>query len=392
MEAEIITIGTEILLGEIIDTNTRTLARTLRDIGLDIYRTSTVGDNASRIAQSVQESVRRASAVITTGGLGPTIDDTTREGVAMAFGVETEFVPELWEQIQERFSAFGRKPTENNRRQAYIPQGAHPIENPVGTAPAFIMESESSCVIALPGVPAEMIFLLENDVVPYLRKRLKLHGTIKSRILRTAGLGESVIDKRIEDLEQLSNPTVGLSAHPGRVDIRITAKAGSEIEADEMIWGVEATLHQRLRENIYGTDEATLESVISSWLREHKMKICTLEYGTAGALGASFASHSDVFAGGQIINEAKDVERSQDLLNDLCESNKADCGLALLLLKEENGHQLTTHLRLGPETKSRSRHYAGKFVYAEARGVSLGLERLRRMMLAHPLKNPDNNS
>jgi competence/damage-inducible protein CinA-like protein len=389
MEAEIITIGTEILLGEIVDTNTRTLARELREIGLDIYRTSTVGDNSERIAEAVKESMQRASAVITTGGLGPTIDDATREGVAMAFEVEPEFIPELWDQIQERFNSFGRKPTENNRRQAYIPEGAIPIENPVGTAPAFIMESESSCVIALPGVPAEMIFLLENDAVPYLRKRLKLHGTIKSRILRTAGLGESVIDKRIEDLEQLSNPTVGLSAHPGRVDIRITAKAGSEIEADEMIWGVEATLHQRLGESIYGSDEATLESVIASWLREHKMKIFTLEYGTAGALGASFAPHSDVFASGQIINEAKDVEQSQNLLKDLCENNRADCGLALLLLKEENGHQLTMHLRLGLEAKSRSRHYAGKFVYAEDRAVSLGLERLRRMMLTHSQMKSD---
>jgi competence/damage-inducible protein CinA-like protein len=392
MEAEIITIGTEILLGEIVDTNTRTLARALRDIGLDIYRTSTIGDNVGRIAQSIQESIGRASAVITTGGLGPTIDDATREGVAMAFDVDTVFIPELWDQIQDRFASFGRKPTENNRRQAHIPLGAIPIENPVGTAPAFIMESDQTCVISLPGVPAEMVFLLENDVIPYLRKRLDLRGIIKSRILRTAGLGESVIDKRIEDLEQLSNPTVGLSAHPGRVDIRITAKASNERDADEMIWGVEATLHQRLRENIYGTDEATLESVIASWLYEHKMKICTLEYGTAGALGASFAPHSEVFAAGQIINDSKDVDRSQGLLNELCEIHKADCGLALMLLKEESGHQLITHLRLGSKTKTRARNYAGKFVYAEARAVSLGLERLRRMMLAYSSNTSDNKS
>jgi hypothetical protein len=310
----------------------------------------------------------------------------------MAFDVDLAFIAELWDQIQERFISFGRKPTENNRRQAYIPVGAIPIVNPVGTAPAFIMETGNSCVISLPGVPAEMVFLLEDTVVPYLRKRLNLRGIIKSRILRTAGLGESVIDKRIEDLEQLSNPTVGLSAHPGRVDIRITAKAGSELEADEMIWGVEATLHQRLGESIYGTDEATLESVIASWLREQGLKICTLEYGTAGALGASFAPFSDVFAGGQLINTPEEVEQVERTLVELCIAADAECGIALLLEEDEKGQKLMSHLILGSEKQSQERLYTGKFVYAEARAVSLGLERLRRMMLNHPPKGAINNS
>jgi len=141
MEAEIITIGTELLLGEIVDTNTSYIAQALRKIGLDLYRTSTVGDNAERIAQVVSESIGRAQVVITTGGLGPTVDDATREGIALAFGVPTEFRPELWEQIEERFARFGHIPTENNRRQAYLPKGAKAIENPIGTAPGFIVDT-----------------------------------------------------------------------------------------------------------------------------------------------------------------------------------------------------------------------------------------------------------
>ncbi|MES0344817.1 MAG: competence/damage-inducible protein A, partial [Anaerolineales bacterium] len=191
MEAEIITIGTELLLGELVDTNTRYIARALREIGLDLYRTSTVGDNIDRIAEEVQASMQRADAVITTGGLGPTIDDPTREGIAKACGVETIFVPELWQQIEERFSGFGSVPTENNRRQAYIPAGSIPIENSVGTAPGFIVETDHSVVISMPGVPAEMQHLLVNDVIPYLKQRLGLKSIIKSRIVRTSGIGES---------------------------------------------------------------------------------------------------------------------------------------------------------------------------------------------------------
>src|SRR5210317_331623 len=148
--AEIITIGTELLLGETIDTNTRYIARALRDEGVDLYRTSTIGDNPERIAEIVREGLQRAEIIITTGGLGPTVDDPTREAVALAMDVKTEFKPELWEQIQERFQRHGRTPTENNKRQAYIPEGAVPIENSVGTAPAFIGETKKHAIISLP--------------------------------------------------------------------------------------------------------------------------------------------------------------------------------------------------------------------------------------------------
>ena len=150
-QAEILTIGTELLLGEIVDTNTQTLALAFRGIGLDLFRTTTVGDNVERIAAAVGEALERSEVLVTSGGLGPTVDDATREGIASALGLDLEFRDELWEEILARYQAFGSEPSDNNRVQATIPQGAIAISNPVGTAPGFIVEHEGKSVIALPG-------------------------------------------------------------------------------------------------------------------------------------------------------------------------------------------------------------------------------------------------
>src|SRR5512140_1708828 len=204
--AEIITIGTEILLGEIVDTNTRYIARTLRSLGVDLYRTITIGDNEERIASAIRESMQRADIVITTGGLGPTIDDPTREAVAKAVGVETEFREDLWQQVVATIARYGRAPSENQKRQAYVPKGALGIANPVGTAPCFIVETKRNAVISMPGVPNEMEHILHESMIPYLQKRFQLNEIIKIRILHCAGLGEGMIDEKIADLETLSNP------------------------------------------------------------------------------------------------------------------------------------------------------------------------------------------
>ncbi|MDP2993511.1 MAG: molybdopterin-binding protein, partial [Anaerolineales bacterium] len=254
--AEIITIGTELLLGETADINTRFIARVLRGLGIDLFRAQTIGDNAGRIAETVRQALERADIVITTGGLGPTVDDPTRQAIAQAVGVELEFHPELWEQITARISRYGRTPTENQKRQAYIPKDAIVIENPVGTAPAFIVEISSpsplrlrsgqaltplskgdgnKVVVSLPGVPREMETLLTDAIVPYLQKHFDLHAVLKIRTLHVSGLGEGMIDDQIGDLETLANPTVGLTAHSGVVDIRIAAKAETEAEAGRMI-------------------------------------------------------------------------------------------------------------------------------------------------------------
>jgi molybdenum cofactor synthesis domain-containing protein len=167
--AEIITIGNELLLGEIVDTNTATIARALRSIGIDVLNTSSVGDSAEHISHALRQAIDRAEVVITAGGLGPTVDDATRDGIGHAFDLPMQFHEDLWQHIEELFARFGRKPTENNRRQAFLPLGSLPVKNPVGTAPAFIVETDATCVIALPGVPGELTVILEASVLPYLR-------------------------------------------------------------------------------------------------------------------------------------------------------------------------------------------------------------------------------
>jgi len=295
--AEIITIGTEILLGEIVDTNTRYIARTLRDLGVDIYRTITIGDNAERIASTIRESMKRAEIIITTGGLGPTVDDPTREAVAMAAGVETEFREDLWQQVVENISRYGRKPSENQKRQAYVPKGALGIENPVGTAPCFIVETERNAVISLPGVPKEMEYILHESIIPYLQKRFDLSDVIKIRLLHCSGLGEGLIDEKIADLETLSNPTVGLAAHTGVVDIRIAAKAKSEAEANQMIAQIENTIRERLGNVVFGVDEDRLENVVLDAVAKRGWTLVAIESGLDGRLGRIVphtASHPDL--------------------------------------------------------------------------------------------------
>ena len=314
--AEILTIGTEILLGEILDTNTRYLSHKLREQGIDLFRQTTVGDNIKRIAQAIQHSLPETDIIITTGGLGPTVDDPTRQAIAEAVSVEIEFRTELWDQIQERYRRYGRTPTENNKRQAFVPQGAIAVENPVGTAPAFIVETKDCAIIALPGVPQEMKHLMENTVIPYLHQRLNLDSVIKTRIIHTAGVGESQIDDRIGDLERLSNPTVGLAAHSGQVDVRITAKGRTDEEADLLIRSIERELRERLGEWIYGADKETLEQAALNNVKSIGWNLAVIEAGLRGELIHRLAGAEGPFMGGEALTN----QVSEDDLFDMVEA------------------------------------------------------------------------
>lgn len=300
--AEIITIGTELLLGETTDTNTRCIARFLRGVGVDLFRTQTIGDNTRRITEAVQLALARADIVITTGGLGPTVDDPTRQAIAQAVGRELEFHPELWEQISARISLYGRIPTGNQMRQAYIPKGALIIENPVGTAPSFIVDTARGVVISLPGVPHEMETLLTDSIVPYLQDRFELHSVIKVHTLHVSGLGEGVIDDQVGDLETLTNPTIGLAAHAGVVDIRITAKAATGDEAGGMIAHLEKELRIRMKENIYGSDDDTLEGITLETIRCLGWSLASFEFQTEQALNMLLARTGDpTYRGGRVL-------------------------------------------------------------------------------------------
>jgi competence/damage-inducible protein CinA-like protein len=244
--AEILTIGTELLLGEIVNTNTQVIAQALRKIGVDVYRTSTIGDNSERISEIIKESLLRSDILIMTGGLGPTVDDPTRLALANAFGLNLEFHQILWDEIVERFSRYGIQPPENNKQQAYLPTEAESLPNPRGTAPGIHLDVEGKVVFALPGVPGEMEGMLHEQVVPRIKSGYGLTGVILIRNIRVDGVGESQIDALISDLEELSNPTVGLAASKGYVLIRLTAKAESEELADALLTDLEKEIKNRL--------------------------------------------------------------------------------------------------------------------------------------------------
>lgn len=284
VNAEIVAIGTEILLGEITDTNSVYIARELRNIGINLYFMTSVGDNEGRIADSIRIALSRADVVIVCGGLGPTVDDMTRQGIATAVNRSLVYHEELFEQILTRFASFRAQVTENNKRQAYLPQDARVINNPVGTAPGFIVEEGQKAIISLPGVPREMKYLMQESVIPYLHQHYQL-GIIKARNLKVAGIGESALDDMIGDeLLNLSNPTIGLAAHHGVIDVRLTAKADDEASANLMLDALEAKVLERVGSYVYGKDDAVLENVLLDQLRSHGVKLTVLEAGLPDAV------------------------------------------------------------------------------------------------------------
>ncbi len=305
MRAEIVTTGTELLLGQIDDTNATYLARQLRDLGIDLFFRSTVGDNKARIAQVLELALARADLVITTGGLGPTVDDVTREAVSQATNRPLVLYPDLLAQIEAFFARFGSTMADNNRRQALLPQDCIPIENPVGTAPGFIVEDKLGTIITLPGVPREMRYLMKHVVVPYLQQRLGRQEILVTRILRTVAVGESQIDRTISDLEMSSNPTVGLSAHPGQTDVRIVAKASTQAEAEALVAKFEATIRERLGAAIYATGNVTLEAAIASILQQQGGTLAVAETLTGGDLTQRLSAHPEAFVGGTVAADGK---------------------------------------------------------------------------------------
>ena len=297
MHAEIVTTGTELLLGEIVDTNAAYIARRLRTIGLNLFYKTTVGDNEERMTLVLKQALDRSDVIIVSGGLGPTVDDVTRQAVARATGRRLVLDEEMLASIQAHYARWGRTMAENNRRQAYKPEGAMGIENPVGTAPIFVVEQGQQLVVVLPGVPREMKYLLDNTVLPYLRTKLGLTDVILIRNVHTCAIGESNVDRLIDDLELESNPTVGLAAHPGQTDVRITAKASSEEEAKRLLDAMEARVRQRLGDVIYGVDDETLEGRVMELLRQRGLTIALVETNTVGQIAQRLAAASHGYPG-----------------------------------------------------------------------------------------------
>ncbi|MBE3597708.1 MAG: competence/damage-inducible protein A [Limnochordaceae bacterium] len=289
MRAEIVTIGTELLLGQIVDTNAAYLARTLSAVGYDAHFRQTVGDNYQRAVEAVSLALGRSDVVLVSGGLGPTEDDVTREVVAGAAGVPLELSAEALDQVEAYFRRLGREMLASQRRQALVPRGSRVIPNPVGTAPGFAWEGDGRAIIALPGVPAELEAMTRSWVVPYLQERARRagqSGVILSRVLRVTGPGEAAVEQALQDLlHGRSNPTVATYAGTGEVHVRITARAPDEEAARALLAPVEREALRRLRDAVYGFDDQTLESVVVDLLRRASARLAVAESCTGGLVG-----------------------------------------------------------------------------------------------------------
>jgi len=309
--AEIVAIGSELLLGQIVDTNSAWMAQRLTNVGVNLYYKTIVGDNPGRMKAVIEQALERSDIVITGGGLGPTQDDLTREVIAEATGRKLVRDPKALEDIEQRFRRRGFIMTPNNERQADITEGAIPVHNPNGTAPSFIVEDPRGVVFALPGVPHELKWLFDNEVIPYLRKKFDLSETITYRVLKVGNLGESNVDDRIGHLiANSTNPTVGVLAHPGQVDVRIAAKAPSVEEANKLIDPVEDEVRQLLGKHVFAVDEETLETAVGKLLAEKNSTIAVYEDLTSGIVADKLHQASaDHFVEGIVGNSLTSIRR-----------------------------------------------------------------------------------
>lgn len=283
MKGEIIAVGTELLLGNIVNTNAQYLSQKMADLGIDVFYHVAVGDNMQRLVDTVRTSLNRSDIIITCGGLGPTTDDITKEGVSEALGVKLLPDKASIEKIKEIFKAYERPMTDNNIKQGYIPEGAIVLENNNGTAPGILVEKDGKIAILLPGPPNELYPMFEEKVLPYLKA--KVHSTIRSRMLRVVGIGESVAEDMLKEIiSSQTNPTIAPYAKDGEVHLRITAKTDNPKEADRLIVQMEQKVRSILGENIYGYDEESLEEVVLRLLQERKMTLSLAESCTGGLI------------------------------------------------------------------------------------------------------------
>jgi len=309
MRAEILAVGTEILLGDIVNTNAQYLSKRLADLGISVYHQSVVGDNPQRLLEAYRLAFSRADLVITTGGLGPTKDDLTKEIAFEYFGKQSVVHEPSLKIIKDYFKAMNRIMVKSNEKQAYFPVDALILPNNNGTAPGCIIEESGKIVALLPGPPREMKPMFEEAVVPYLQKFQD--GVLVSKVLRVIGVGESSAEKMIEDLlDNQSNPTVAPYAKNGEMIFRITAKANTKEQGIKLMEPMEAEIRSRLGSNIYGEGDITLENVLGKILVDKKLTIATAESCTGGMVAAKLINYpgiSSAFMDGVVTysNEAK---------------------------------------------------------------------------------------
>ena len=321
MLCEILSVGTELLMGQIANTDAQFLARRLSAIGITMHRTVTVGDNPGRVKEALNEALSRADLVITTGGLGPTEDDLTKEMVAEYFGLPMRLHQESLDKIERYFASTGRKMTDNNRKQALFPEGCRIMPNRKGTAPGCIVERDGKRVAVLPGPPFELIDMYEQQLEPYL---LSLSDKIiRSRFLHIVGVGESEVETRLLDLFHVGNPTLALYCNPGEVTARMTVMVNRSDDGSSLLDPMEAEIRRRMGNAVYAEGiDAAMKSEIVRRLSERHETLAVAESLTGGMLAAQIVDvpgASDVLVEGHVVymNEAKErvLGVSSEILN-----------------------------------------------------------------------------
>ncbi len=298
MRAEILSCGTELLLGHISDTNATYLAQSLSSLGIDLYFVSQVGDNLGRIVETLRRAWERSDLVIMTGGLGPTEDDLTREAISALLGETMQVDPQLEADLRAHFPAM----PERNLKQATLIPSARALPNPRGTAPGWLVEKDGHLIVAMPGVPREMYRMWEAEAVPRLAEHIG-GSAIFTRLLRVAGMGESAVEERLDELVHSANPTIATYAKTDAVDVRVTAKAEKLVQAQEMVAQVEAQVRRLLGQHIFGTDSNTLQSVVGKHLADRQQTLAVMESLTGGLLASTITNYpgsSKHFLGGVV--------------------------------------------------------------------------------------------
>ena len=321
MRAEILSCGTELLLGHITDTNATYLAQSLPSLGIDLYFVSQVGDNQGRIVETLRRAWERADLIIMTGGLGPTEDDLARESISALLGETMQVDPTLEAELRAKFASMRATMPERNVKQATVIPSAQAIPNPVGTAPGWWVEKDKHIIVAMPGVPREMYRMWENEVVPRLSSQTG--SVIFTRILRVAGLGESSVEEKLGSLIHSTNPTLATYAKNDAIDVRVTAKAATKEEAVRQVDEMDGRVREILGQAVFGTDKDTLASVIGSLLQSRNQTLGVMESLTGGLLSSALtdvSGSSKHFIGG-VVSYSTDFKEQMGVPKEILEQH-----------------------------------------------------------------------
>ncbi len=409
MKAEILAVGTELLLGDILNTNAQFLAQELAALGIEVYYQTVVGDNPKRLEDTIFHAFSRADLIITTGGLGPTEDDLTKETAAKYFGENLVLDEKVLAQIEKFFKRIGREMTENNVKQAMVPEkNGVVLYNENGTAPGIIIEKNGKMIVMLPGPPKETVPMFLNQVKPYLAKKQEV--TFVSRILRVAGVGESAMETAVKDMiDAQTNPTIAPYAKDGESILRITARAKDEEEANRLIDPVAAALRERLGHAVYAEGETDMETVTAELLLEKNKTLAVAESCTGGMIASSlieYAGISKVLLEGCVTysNEAKmkrlgvkaetlekygavSPETAAEMAEGIARTSGAAIGLATTGIAGPDGGTpekpvglVYVALHADGETKVKELRFAGKRNKIRERAAYAALDWLRRTL------------